>query len=498
MRALARAAVPLAFAALVAGCGGGPDRDTLAKDVEARLAGSLPEGTVSMTSLTRRGSQVDTKAPAGETRRTVYFETVLEVKKDVDFGAWDKPGVAGLVSSLGAGPKGVTGITTGGNRAGDRIVVRGTATYRKDGAGWASVAPHGHSPATAPSYATAAAAGPAAILQSMRESIDALPANATSQQIDAIQRELLAARAAIRGRLARMKDGYPFAAGPEHGQYLRLAQALSATPGARTVPLVTRGGEENLRLLRDGKVVLALAQADNALDAYEGKGAFAAEGPYSTLRAIGSLYPEPVHVLVRADRPAMRMADLRGRRVAVGVPGSGSRTTAMRVMEAHGMGAKDFQPVDLALGEALVALGDGRVDAVVQVIGVPADSVRDAVAQIPLRLLPLEERAIAALADARSGYFRATIPRGSYASVPGDVPTIATAALLVAGQDLSDTEIEQLTRFVFERGRDLAASGSAQGSQVSAANARQGASIPLDVAAEKALDALMRPEPAKR
>ena len=70
------------------------------------------------------------------------------------------------------------------------------------------------------------------------------------------------------------------------------------------MPLVTRGGEENLRLLRDGKVSLALAQGDAALEAYEGKGSFAGDGPHPALRAVGSLYPEPVHVLVRADSAA--------------------------------------------------------------------------------------------------------------------------------------------------------------------------------------------------
>ena len=74
----------------------------------------------------------------------------------------------------------------------------------------------------------------------------------------------------------------------------------------------------------------------------------------------------------------------------------------------------------------------------IQVIGVPADSVRDALAEVPLRLLPLSERAVAALAAAKAGYFAYTIPRGAYANQKQDVRTVATAALLLAGADLSD------------------------------------------------------------
>ena len=82
-------------------------------------------------------------------------------------------------------------------------------------------------------------------------------------------------------------------------------------------------------MLRDGKVSLALSQGDAAFAAFEGKGSFAEEGPYTTLRAVGSLYPEPVHVIVRGDNPAASVSELAGRRIAVGQVGSASRTTAL-------------------------------------------------------------------------------------------------------------------------------------------------------------------------
>ena len=134
-----------------------------------------------------------------------------------------------------------------------------------------------------------------------------------------------------------------------------------------------------------------------------------------------------------------------------------------------------------------MALRGGQADAVVQVIGVPADSIRVALAEVRLRLVPLSEGAIAALARPNTGLFAFSIPGGSYANQPKAVRTVATAALLVASPELSDSEVAKITRLVYARGVDLAALGSAQGAQVSAANARNGLSIPIHPAAEKAL-----------
>jgi TRAP transporter TAXI family solute receptor len=401
--------------------------------------------------------------------------------------------VAGVVSALGAGPRGITGITSGGNKAGDVVRAHGTALYKREGSTWVAVTSGGYQPASAPSYATNQPQGPAAALDNMRKLVDSVMRDGAPAQRAVIQEELVAANAAIKARVARVAEGYAIAAGPEHGQYLRFAQALSDANKARTVALVTRGGEDNIRLLREGKATLALGQGDVALLAYEGRGSFVGEGRYSALRSLGALYPEPVHVLVRSDSGLASMRELAGKRLAIGVRGSASRTTVLRVLQAHGIAAEEHMLTEVGLGEALVALRDQRVDAVMQVIGMPADSIRDALGDVPLRLLPLEPKAIASLAASKEGYFAFAIPARTYATQAAAVPTVATAALLLAGGDLSETEIGAIVRFVFEGGRDFVARGSAQGTQVAAANARQGLSIPLHTAAGKALDALAAP-----
>ena len=490
---------------ILAGCGAGPDETALKKDVAERVAQALPAGTVTIATFERRGSQSDTKAPSGETRRIIYYDTELKLDRDFDFGAWDSPGVAGIVSALGTGPKGIVGITSGGNKAGDRVLAHGTALYKREGNTWVPIVSGGFAPTDPPSYATGAPQGGAiGMIDQMRTVVQNVPKDISPATRALIEQEIALANASIRAALARATQGYAIAAGAEHGQYFRFAQALSDPKGVRIVPLITRGGEENLRLLRDGKVSLALSQGDAALAAYEGKGSFAEDGPHTTLRAIGSLYPEPVHVIVRGDSPITSASEFAGRRVAVGPVGSASRTTALRVLEAHGLDTKKLQLLDLPLNEALIGLQQKQVDAVIQVIGAPADSIRDALTDVSLRLVPLSESAITALAASNAGYFAHTIPRGAYGNQKQDVRTVATAALLLVSADLAETEVGAITRYVFGSGRDFAARGSAQGTQVSAANARNGLSIPLHIAAAKALDGLAKPaapptaDPAKK
>ncbi|MDX3895875.1 TAXI family TRAP transporter solute-binding subunit [Pusillimonas sp.] len=473
--------------AMLAACGRGPDVDIVRADVSAQLVEALPGQEIEIVSLKRRGSQRDTDAPPGETRRLVYFDTELKLDRDVDFGAWSSSGISALVSVLGAGPRGISGVTSGGNRAGDLIQVHGTALYRQEGDQWTLVAPVGYRPALASGPASGLEEGPGALLAAIRSTLDASDTAPDQRRI--IEDELLMTRQNIEARLARNAKGYAIAAGAEHGQYLRVARALFP-PGSRTVPLVTRGSEENLQLLRAGTVSLALSQGDAAQDAYEGTGIFTRQGPHAALRSLGSLYPEPLHVLVAAGSGLTSIDQLRGKRVAIGEAGAASRTTALRVLQAHGLGLDDIEPLELSIGDAFAALRLGQADAVMQVIGTPADDIRGLLTSTPLRLLPLSGEAAARLVDDHDGYFEYTIARGTYPGQAGNISTVATAALLLTDTTLSDAEIDSLTRRVFESGRDYPGLGSAQASRISPATSAVGLSVPLHPAAARALEAL--------
>ncbi|MFY3008343.1 TRAP transporter substrate-binding protein, partial [Achromobacter xylosoxidans] len=95
----------MALCLLVAACGRAPDTDALRADVERGLAATYGAGLFRIDQLKRMGSATDSSAPAGETRRVVYYDLRLEVTRDIALGAWDQPGAAALVTLLGAGPR---------------------------------------------------------------------------------------------------------------------------------------------------------------------------------------------------------------------------------------------------------------------------------------------------------------------------------------------------------------------------------------------------------
>jgi TRAP transporter TAXI family solute receptor len=484
--------IVLAIVLIAAGCTRGPDLETLKKDVAERLEKGVSAGILEIGSLSRRGSAPDAKAPAGEERCLIYYDAELSLAQDYDFGGWESPGVAGLVTALGTGPKGLVGIASGGNKAGDVIRAHGTAIYRREGDHWAMVAAEGFQAPAASTFETRDQPPVAErLLQSIAKVLESTPPDVKPMALEVTEEELTRAQIAIRGRLARLNGGYAIAAGPENGQYLRMAQAFSAVGRARLVALVTAGGEENLALLRDGKASFALAQGDVARMAYEGAGAFSERGPDRQLFAVGSLYPEPVHVVARADGEIRSMADLRGKRVSIGVKGSASRITALAVLVAHDIRVSDLaQAVELNLNDSLLALRDRQIDAFLQVIGAPADSLRSAAAAFPLRLVSLEAAAVERLSVAAPGVFGFTLPAGTYEGQAEDTPTAAVAALLLVHPDLTESEVERFTQALYSRGQDFAARGSVQAAQISAANALLGLTVPLHPGAARVIDEL--------
>jgi TRAP transporter TAXI family solute receptor len=403
--------------------------------------------------------------------------------------------VAGLVTALGTGPKGLVGIASGGNKAGDAIRAHGTAIYKRDGGRWAIVAAEGFQPAAATAFDTRTQRPVVEqLMQSIAKVFESSPPDLKPLALEVTQAELSQAQNAIRGRLARIGGGYAVAAGPENGQYMRWAQAVAAGARVRVVALVTAGGEENLALLRGGKVSLAMAQGDVALMAFEGKGPFASAGADLALRAVGSLYPETVHVVTQADSPIRSMADLRGRSASIGATGSASRITALAVLAAHGLKAADLAlAAELDLNGALQALRDRRIDALIQVIGSPADSIRSAASVLPLRFVPLEASAVQTLAAGSPVYYPHILARGTYEGQQEDVPSLAVSAVLFVGSDLTEPEVADISYAIYSSGQDLVARGSVQGAQISAKRAMLGLAVPQHIGAGRAIEKLMLP-----
>ncbi|MCP2257908.1 hypothetical protein LX15_001594 [Streptoalloteichus tenebrarius] len=253
------------------------------------------------------------------------------------------------------------------------------------------------------------------------------------------------------------------AGGESGGFYLAFAELLAAEtsaaePRLRTTALPTEGSLANVELLRSGRAQLGLVLADTAQAALAGE---LPGGQRTPLRALGRVYENYMQVVVPANSTASIVADLAGRTLSLGAPGSGASLFGQRLLAATGLSSGDSSAgtprvnvVQLRLADAVTALTSGRVDALLWSSGVPTPTLTQLDERLGIRLLPLDS-ALPAL-RARHGlvYERVTVPAGAYRLVR-EVPTVGVANLLLCSPDLPDDVAAAVTRVLVERAARL-------------------------------------------
>lgn len=476
----------LLLVALLGACSQGPDADRLTDLVRSRLDAALGPGTLGVTDLRRLGSGPLSADAEGYPRRIVYYSAALTFERDLDFSAWDSLNVAALATLLGVTEKGIRGLHHGGNRKGDTILVQGGLSFRAEGDGWAPVE------AVFPAVGTPSAGyspGTSAESQRVIERIGKLFERQTAdpgRQRQIITEELDNAYSAITLRLDRLERALILAGGPADGEYLVVARLLAQTlvaGGLAAHALETAGSTENVVLLRSGRADIALVQNNVAGEALLGTGPFVQAGPYDRLRALASLFPEPVHVIVAKGSPIRDLEDLAGRRVEIGLLDSGSRANAILLLDAAGVGLEGLAAIhEEGLERGLTRLAAGDLDAVIATISAPARRIQEAAAAGGIRLLPLPRGLRDALAVQVPGLVPAELPAATYPGQREAVATIATTALLVAPDELPAADVERTLAALFDQ-IDFVAAGAAAGSLIHRQSANLGLALPLHPAA---------------
>jgi len=287
---------------------------------------------------------------------------------------------------------------------------------------------------------------------------------------------------------ATKKIVYAFASGPAEGEYYPVVAAVVDSVGRLKAQikirnLETEGSLENLRLIASRTADYALVQSNAAALAYAGERAFAPNGAVTSVRALGSLFPEPLHIIVSAKSDIRTLADLRGKRVDLGLPSSGTRADALTVLAAHGLGLQDFAEVrEDGLDRAPGRLQSGRLDAIFATVGAPAREVQRLATRHPIRLIPLDVPMIGGLVSQHPGLVRLLIPAKTYPGQQDDVTAVAATALLVTHADVPDSEATAMLRLVFENPGYLSA-GTAQGAKIAKRTGLRGITIPVHPAA---------------
>ena len=230
---------------------------------------------------------------------------------------------------------------------------------------------------------------------------------------------------------------------PTGGALCRLMNQAPSLPECTV--LSTEGSQENLALLRKGKIDLALVQADLLWEARHGAGS----GRGHRLEGISplfTLYNEPLNLVVRADSGIESLGDLKGKRLDLGPAGSGDRVTATALL-----GALGWQSDQIPQGSAddrTQALCAGESDALFLVAANPSQAITELLGRCRARLIPVEGDAVDTLIASRPDYRKIRIAPGLYPGLEETVPTFGTAAVLVARDDLPATLIYRIDDYL--------------------------------------------------
>ncbi|MBV8776872.1 MAG: TAXI family TRAP transporter solute-binding subunit [Alphaproteobacteria bacterium] len=257
-------------------------------------------------------------------------------------------------------------------------------------------------------------------------------------------------------------------------------------PGLVAVAQATQGSMENLRLVNDGQLESGFAQADLAEMAYQGNGAFAEQTPMPRLRAIGSLFPEAIHVVVRSESPIRTVADLSGKVVAVGEAGSGTAANAKMLLAAAGFGDADVTRRNLRPAQAAEEMKAGSVDALIVAGSYPVPAIQQLAATMAIRLVPVDGAVAAKLEAEVPAYNDAAIPAGTYRNVDTDTRSVGFSALWLVNADADPDLIHEITRAVWSDGAVRLFAGLGPiGRQIGLSSALDGVSLPLHPGAER-------------
>ena len=260
----------------------------------------------------------------------------------------------------------------------------------------------------------------------------------------------------------------------------RLVNAASADYGLSCEPLVSDGSIANLDALRSGAISLGVVQSDWQYHAYKGSDRFEQAGPHSELRALFSVHGEPFTVLVREDSGIQSFADLPGKRVNIGNPGSGQRATMEIVMAAFGWTKQTFSLAnELPATQQALALCHDRVQAMIYTVGHPNASITQATSLCDAKIIDASGPVIDQLVADHPFYAYTEIPGGFYPGNPDTITTFGVKATLLSTTALDSDIIYAVVKTVFDQLDTLKSMHPAFATLEPSAMVKDGLSAPL-------------------
>ena len=272
-------------------------------------------------------------------------------------------------------------------------------------------------------------------------------------------------------------SGTYYAFGSLMTQYFQEQAGLSVTP------VSTDGSKANIEFITTGDYQLGLVQSDVMTYAWQGNRSFESVGKIDSFRVIAGLYAEAVQ-LVTMDPSIKSVADLKGKNVSIGAPGSGVYFNAVDILAAAGLTEADINAQYQSFGDSADALKDGKIDAAFIVAGAPTAAITELCVSNKAYLVPIDGEIAANLMASSPFYTSYVIPAGTYDGQDADVTTVTVKATLIVSADLSEETVYNLTKAIFDNADALAAA-NAKGKELSLENATAGMSVPFHPGAAK-------------
>ncbi len=276
--------------------------------------------------------------------------------------------------------------------------------------------------------------------------------------------------------------------GGTSGVYFPLGTALStiynrAIPNAKATVQSTKASAENMNLLEAGRGEIAFALADAVSGAYTGDAEMGFPAPMKKLRSIAAIYPNYIQIVANAESGIKTLADLKGKRVSVGAPKSGTEINARAIFKAAGLSYKDLSKVEfLPFGESVELIKNRQLDATLQSAGLGVSSIRDLATSVKIVVVSVPADVVAKVGDA--AYQPGIIPAGTYDGQTADVPTATISNYLVTHTGVSNDLAYAMTKQLFTNLDAMVAAHNAA-KMINVTKAPVGLSIPLHPGAEK-------------
>ena len=262
-----------------------------------------------------------------------------------------------------------------------------------------------------------------------------------------------------------------------------LAQYIKNYGGIDVTVVSTDGSKADIQGIDAGDYQLGTVQSDVMAYAWDGTKAFADDGAINTIRVIGGLYAETVQ-LVTMDPDIKSPADLAGKAVSIGAPGSGVYFNAMDVLESAGLTESDIKAQYLSFADSAEGLKDGKIDAAFIVAGAPTPAITELMTTNDAYLVPIEGEYAEKIMAECPYYTELAIPAGTYPKQEEDINTVTVKATLIVSADASEDDVYNVTKAIYDNAEAISGE-HAKGAELSVENATTGMTAPFHAGAAK-------------